>query len=191
MTFRGALAKLTAKENLVKVRHAEQGVSPCSGLYSIYVDRADALPSPFSVELKRRSTCLMYLGIARRSLLKRLIQQDLRHQSPSTFFRGIGAVLGYRPPIGSLRGMANQRNYKFSQGDTGEIIHWIDDHLLVSWYECEATSLSKIERCLIRHLIPLMNSTHNPARSEVLASLRKECREIATSKGRRRDGYQQ
>ena len=118
-------------------------------------------------------------AIASRSLQKRLVQQDLRHRNPSTFFRGIGAVLEYRPQAGSLRGMANQKNYKFSRSDTGEIVRWIDDHLRVWWCECEPASLADIERSLIRQLTPLMNTTHNPAKSEVLAALRKECREIA------------
>ena len=180
MTFEDALAELTAIEKLVKVEDAEQDAPTRHGLYSIYVDRAETLPSPFSDELKRRGTCLLYIGIASKSLQKRLVQQDLRHRSPSTFFRGIGPVLGYRPPVGSLRGKANQRNYKFSRSDTDKIIRWIDDHLRVWWCECETASLADIERSLIRKLTPLMNTKDNPAKSQVLATLRKECRDIAT-----------
>ena len=179
MTFKDALAELTAERKLVKVDHAEQFAPATPGLYSIYVDRADVLPSPFSGELKRRGICLLYVGIASLSLQERLVQQDLRHCNPATFFRGIGAILGYRPPAGSLRGMANQNNYKFSRPDTGEIIHWIDDHLRVRWCECEPSLFDKIEQRLIEHLTPLMNTTHNPARFEALAALRKVCREIA------------
>ena len=179
MKFEDALAELTAKEKLIEVEDAEQYAPPCPGLYSIYVDRTEVLPSPFSDELKRRGTCLLYMGIASRSLQKRLVQQDLRHRNPSTFVRGIGAILGYRPAVGSLRGMANQNNYKFSRSDTVKVIHWIDNHLRVRWCMCDPESLDKIKPRLIRRLTPLMNTTHNPARSEALAALRKECREIA------------
>ncbi len=57
----------------------------------------------------------------------------------------------------------------------------IDDHLRVRWCECETASLVDIERSLIRQLTPLMNTTHNPAKSQVLAALRKECRDIGQS----------
>ena len=31
-----------------------------------------------------------------------LVDQDLLHQQASTFFRGIGAILGFRPPVVTL-----------------------------------------------------------------------------------------
>lgn len=56
-------------------------------------------------------------------LFNRLFEHALRHQNPSTFFRAIGAILGCRPVPGSLAGIKNQKNYKFSTNDTAEVVH--------------------------------------------------------------------
>ena len=152
---------------------------PCGpGYYAIYVDDAGNLPSPYCDLLLRRRTDLMYIGIATVSLYQRLVQQDLRHQSPSTFFRGIGPILGYRPQRGSLVGMKNQKNYRFSVADTAAIILWIYAHLSVSWLEAKP-ALKGIEASLIGLHRPILNTTHNPERVPELAPLRAECRRIA------------
>lgn len=174
-----AFAILGSITGLRKIEEAEVEVPRKPGLYSIYIDSADALPLPFDAELRERGSQLLYIGIASKNLHRRLILQDLRHKSPSTFFRGIGAILGYRPPDGSLRDRVNKNNFKFSPGDTAAIIRWVDDHLLVHWVECERASLREIERDLIRQLTPLMNRVHNPIKSAALARLRKQCWEIA------------
>src|SRR5205814_7359543 len=82
------------------------------GLYAIFIDDAKSLPEPFCSMLIRRGTRLLYMGRARKSLSVRLIDQELRHKRAATFFRGIGAILGLRPQRGSLRGKANQNNYR-------------------------------------------------------------------------------
>lgn len=151
------------------------------GYYAIYVNDTSVFPSPFREDLARRATQLIYIGIATVSLHERLVEQDLRHGLPSTFFRGIGPILGFRPQSGSLNGMSNQNNYKFSASDTAEIIRWMAANLSVSWVE-ESPALASTEKALIRAHQPLINTTHNPARSRELAALRLECRSIARTR---------
>jgi hypothetical protein len=142
------------------------------------MDDPRALPSPFCDLLAQRGTRVISIGIATVSVYKRLVEQDVRHQQPSTFFRGIGSILGYRPPPGSLVGKANQNNYKFSPADTAEIIEWIEEHLLVNWVEAKP-ALATMEKSLIPAHAPIMNTTHNPDPVAELAALRLECRTIA------------
>lgn len=153
------------------------------GYYAIFIDDASVLSSPFGDLLLQRASRLIYVGIATVSLHKRLVEQDLQHQAPSTFFRGIGPVLGYRPQPGSLVGKANKNNYKFGAADTAEIIRWIFAHLSVNWVEVDP-ALALIEKSLIRTHRPIFNSTHNPDRVPQLATLRAECRRIATMESR-------
>lgn len=182
MTFERILENLSASAGLVTVDDAEQNVPSFPGLYSIYIDHADALPMPFSGELTHRATRLLYVGKATKNLRTRLIEQDLRHRrGASTFFRSLGAILGYLPPVGSLRGKARPYNFKFGREDTKEIIQWINCHLMVRWCECDSRLINKSERCVIKTLAPLMNLDHNPAKSRKLESLREKCREIAIS----------
>lgn len=148
------------------------------GYYSIWIDDPDNLPQLYADWLRADETKLIYVGIATKSLLRRLVEQDLQHKSPSTFFRGIGPILGYRPVKGSLVGKSNQNNYKFSKEDTASIIGWIESHLSVRVVEESPTS-GNTEAGVIRNLCPLLNTTHNPDALGELAQLRKECREIA------------
>lgn len=156
---------------------AEANVPEAPGYYSLFVDTARSLPAPFGELLGARGTNLIYAGIATRSLRIRLVDQDLRHRRASTFFRGIGAVLGYRPLRGSLLGMKNLKNYRFTSSDTLEIIEWINAHLAVGWVAGDAQE--KVEAAVITHLRPLMNSKHNPDRLKELSALRALCRHIA------------
>lgn len=148
------------------------------GLYAIFVDEAASLPDPFGGILSTRKTRLIYVGKAD-NLSSRLIGQDLRHEQPSTFFRGIGAVLGYRPPVGLLRGKSNQNNYRFSAADTQRIIKWIDAHLAVNAVALPQGEPERYEPEVIRQLTPLLNTAHNPEALRELADLRAECRRIA------------
>ncbi|GAB4254369.1 MAG: hypothetical protein Kow00129_15370 [Thermoleophilia bacterium] len=171
--------RLLDPKNRVTPREAAELAPMKPGLYAVFVDRPGSLPEPFGTELRRRGTDLVYLGRASRNIAKRLVEQDLRHLSPSTFFRTLGAVLGYRPPSGSLRGRSNQNNYKFSRADTERIVNWIDEHLVVSWIEVSAGALDDEEKSLVRSLGPLFNLTHNPTALEELKRIRRECRDIA------------
>jgi hypothetical protein len=142
--------------------------------------------------LVKKQTNLIYIGIAERSLFKRLFEQDLRHKHPSTFFRGIGPILGYWPPPGSMAGRKKPDNYTFSKSDTAKIVNWIDNHLLVSWVKANPalkgielrTELKNTEKELIRQHCPIINTTHNQHKVKELADLREDCRRIAAGAGK-------
>lgn len=130
------------------------------GYYAIFVDSPNQMQSPFSNLLLERRTRLIYIGIATKSLRQRLVEQDLLHRQPSTFFRGMGAIIGFRPSPGSLFGKSNQNNYTFSPEDTKQIIAWIDEHLSVSWIEADP-AIEEVERGLIRKHFPIINTDDN------------------------------
>ena len=96
----------------------------------------------------------------------------------ASFFRSLGAVLGFRPPVGSLWGKTNQCNYRFSPSDTATVIEWINEHLSVQWL-CRSTTLANMEREAIHRYRPLLNIAHNPAPSPELEKLRAVCVALA------------
>jgi hypothetical protein len=156
---------------------AETKVDSSPGYYAIFLDmdRADNLEPPFYEILRTRGTDLLYVGIAEKTgLRKRLVDQDLHHRNPSTFFRSLGAVLGYRPPPAGLRG----NNYKFSPQDTEKIVDWIKRALRVHWVS-EGPAILAEEKSAIRVLCPLLNIKHNPKRIPELKELRRKCTAIA------------
>lgn len=163
-------------------RLADELVPTRPGYYAIFVSQPDLLGQPFGQILQSRGTCLIYVGIATSSLRRRLVDQDLHHKKPSSFFRGLGVILGFRPPVGSLVGKVNQNNYRFNPADTGEIISWINEHLSVSWVDAVRADKGA-EKKAIEKLRPLINTTYNPDRLPELAQLREECRRIARSTG--------
>lgn len=158
-------------------RYAPERVPSMPGYYGIYLDHVDTIRGLLPTSVHVPDQRLIYVGIATISLRQRLVDQDLRHQSPASFFRSVGAVLGYRPPKGSLVGRRNQQNYAFTLGDRGRIRLWIERHLLVSWVSVEP--LRHIEKSLIAEIRPLFNIQHNPEPNELLINLRQECRCIA------------
>jgi hypothetical protein len=103
------------------------------GMYAIRVQNPKVLPSVFSKALADRNHNLIYIGIASQSLYKRMLGQELRARGHGTFFRSLGAMLGYLPPKGSLATKKNKRNYTFSSPDEAAIISWINKNLLVNW----------------------------------------------------------
>ncbi len=147
------------------------------GYYAIWIKNIQALRDPFKQELTKRSTNLLYIGIAEHSLTKRLFEEELQHRSPATYYRAIGAILGYRPETGSLIGKKNKNNYKFSKTNTESICEWIDKNISVSFHATIKVNTAT-EKFLIKKYIPLLNWTHNPAKFQPLKILRKECREI-------------
>ncbi len=149
-----------------------------SGLYCIRIDNPESLPEPFATYLKDRNHNIIYIGIATQSLYTRFLNQELRANGHGTFFRGIGAVLGYRPPKGSLLHKKNKNNYKFSKADNKMIIEWINAHLLVNWVEFSG-DFEAIETLLVEKHLPMLNTSKNPEKLAELAALRKKCREIA------------
>lgn len=147
------------------------------GLYCIKLKKGASLPAKYGTV---RDDGIIYIGKGD-SLRERLWEEELNHKRPATFFRGIGAVLDYLPPKGSLIGKSNQNNYKFSPEDTEAIKKWMRQSLLVNWIRVEQTQINDIEKALIKKYQPLMNTTHNPNPSKELAAARKRCREYAQS----------
>lgn len=148
------------------------------GLYCIKLRKGVVLPERYG---EVREDGIIYIGLATKSLHQRFWKQELNHIGKATFFRGIGAVLGYLPPKGSLLGKKN-KNYKFSEEDTESIRRWNRQSLLVKWIPMDAAILVKVEKKLIETYQPLMNTTHNPNPSKELAAARERCRQYAQSK---------
>lgn len=148
------------------------------GLYCIKLRKGIPLPAKYG---KVREDGIIYIGQASTSLRQRFWRQELNHHGAATFFRGIGAVLGYLPPKGSLYGKST-KNYKFSDEDTEAIKKWIRQSLFVNWIPFGTDNMDTVERDLIQKYRPLMNTTHNPTPSPELAAARERCREYARSK---------
>lgn len=149
-----------------------------SGLYCIHISDINKLPKPFNTFLADRQHNIIYIGIATESLNRRFLNQELRANGHGTFFRSIGAVLGHRPPKGSLTTKANKRNYKFSTTDEQKIIKWINDNLQVNWIDFSG-DFGSLETGLITKYRPLINLAKNPSALQLLSDLRKECVQIA------------
>jgi hypothetical protein len=148
------------------------------GLYCIRISDINKLPIPFNTFLEGRQHNIIYIGIATQNLNRRFLNQELRANGHGTFFRSIGAVLGYRPPKGSLTSKANKRNYKFSQTDEDKIIKWINDNLHVNWVDFSG-DFESLETQLIAKHKPLINLAKNPSALKELSDLRKLCVQIA------------
>ena len=160
---------------------AEEFVPRRTGYYSIWVADESSLPRAYADRLRQQRMQLIYVGLAAgQTLYERLFQQDLRHKKASSFFRSLGAALGFRPLRGSLVGMKNQRNYKFSSSDTEVIVRWIDSHLQVGVVE-ESPARHETERMAIAHFCPVFNLAHNPRPFSELIAARRECLEVAYS----------
>jgi len=176
------VGRLLSGTGLVLASRAELDVPPVPGIYAICIDHPNTLPSPFAAYLLQKETTLIYVGKASESLQARLVEQDLRHRQPASFFRSIGAIGGFRPPPGSLAGKKNQNNYTFSTDDTTSIITWINTHLLVRWVTMRARDVQQYERMAIERLRPLLNIANNPDKLPELVALRAQCRAIARSR---------
>jgi hypothetical protein len=149
------IARLVSNSDVCRAHESDDCVPHRAGLYAIFLDTPQLLPAPFSTRLlSGNERQLIYIGIATKSLQARLVKQDLRHKSPSTFFRGLGAILGYMPRAGSLIGRRNQNNYRFSPDDTRSIIEWINSHVFVRWVE--STDCAVIERLAIPRYNPIL-----------------------------------
>ncbi len=169
---------LMNEKNFKNASDIDNLVPNVSGLYCIRISDTNKLPKPFNTFLANRQHNIIYIGIATESLNKRFLNQELRANGHGTFFRSIGAVLGYRPPKGSLATKANKRNYKFSQTDEQKIIKWINDNLIVNWVEFTGDFETIETELIIKHR-PLINLAKNPSALQLLSDLRKECVQIA------------
>lgn len=148
-----------------------------SGLYAIRIKSASLFPELIRTELIKRNTNLVYIGKADQSIRKRLYQ-ECRGKGHGTFFRGIGAILDYLPPQGSLVNKKNQNNYRFSADDREKITNWMNENLKFNFVESNE-EISEVEQDLIKKHTPIFNSRHNPQKFEYLVKRRKECRNYA------------
>jgi hypothetical protein len=137
----------------------------------------------FKDEVVNSHNSIIYIGKGERTLNERL-QEECQGVSHATFFRGIGAFLNYKPLRGSLIGKSNQNNYKFSDKDACLIIDRMNLNLYFSFLKIDKDidkDIDKIEKHLIIEYQPILNTKHNPSRSNIFALKRKECREYAKS----------
>lgn len=170
--------RLMNEKNFKSAANIDNLVSHKPGLYCMRIVEINKLPKPFNSFLGDRQHNIIYIGVATESLDRRFLNQELRANGHGTFFRSIGAVLGYRPPKGSLVTKKNKRNYKFSKTDEQKIIKWINDNLQVNWVEFGG-DLETMETELIRTHRPLINLKKNPLALQLLLDLRNECVQIA------------
>lgn len=161
-------------KNMISAVDAEKFVPAQPGVYCIAIANRKALPEPIYTELVKRDHDILYVGLASKNLQKRLVHQDLRHKSPASFFRSIGAILGYRP-IKSNK----PTNYQFSKEDTTAIVYWINENLKISWQLVDM-ELAQAEKDLILEMKPIINIECNPYKIKELQEIRKLCRELAT-----------
>lgn len=167
------------KDDQFKSAHGIDSVVPDKpGIYCIRIINPNQLPKLFRDNLLGRKHDILYIGIATKSLKKRFLNQELRAIGHGTFFRSLGAMLGYRPTAGSLIGKANSRNYKFSSSDTNNIISWINSNLKVNWIVAQ-NNFEELENELIGKHLPLLNLAKNPMPFAELSKLRSECVRIA------------
>jgi excinuclease UvrABC nuclease subunit len=166
MTFEDLEAQLMDKDAF---KPADVSAPTTSGIYCIRIDDVNNLPEAF------RRDNIIYIGKAdgSKGLSKRL-DQELRGKGHGTLFRGLGAVLGFRP----ARGSSKNNNYTFSPDGKASIIQWITTHTSINWVGLDE-DVEEIEELLIKKYRPVFNNKHNPDKSKELEKLRKECRRIA------------
>ncbi|WP_264524021.1 GIY-YIG nuclease family protein [Flavobacterium sp. N502536] len=165
-------------ENFKSLREFENVNLDFFGVYAIKVKDISVLPKKLNEEIENQDSAIIYIGKAERSSLKKRLKQECRGKGHGTFFRAIGSLIGFRPPIGSLNGKSNSNNYKFSESDSIKIVDWINENLLFDYLKAEK-NIDFAEQDLIKHFQPILNTTHNPKKSKYLALLRKECRDFA------------
>lgn len=176
--FAAAEKKLIHGDFIFVVALSGTMVPDVHGLYCIKLRKGAKFPTKFG---KVRDDGIIYIGQASTSLRQRFWEQELNHHGAATFFRSIGAMLGFLPPKGSLAGKST-RNYRFSPEDTEVIRKWMQQNLLVNYIVVDESALDDIEEALIRKYTPLVNIAKNPAASEALKAARENC--VAYAKGK-------
>ena len=162
------------------INELEEGrkVPDSPGIYCIKIRKGVLFQKDYG---KIRENGIIYIGKAESSLRTRLWEQELNHNGHATFFRSIGAMLGKRPPKGSLYGK-DSRNYEFDYTDTEFIKNWMKKSLLVNFIVLPIDKIKDVEDRLIKKYCPLVNIKGNPQKSKAIETVRKECVEIAQSK---------
>jgi len=182
--------KLIMKDNKYK-KYAEQlmdeshfvsvdeGISnspECYGIYCIRINNVDILPDECKKTLNERQHNILYIGVA--TNLKQRLMQELYAVGHGTFFRSIGAVLGFLPPQGSLSDKKNKYNYKFSSVDNETIIRIMKENFIINYIKT-ATRNEELEKKLIEQYKPIINIENNPNKLEFVEKKRIFCREVA------------
>ncbi len=162
----------------VPARSAEKEIAPVKGIYFIMIKKLSKLPVELRVHQKQIAADkhVIYIGKAgnKQGLWQRLLLQDLQHRrGPSTFFRSVGAVLGYEPEQ-NLRGKKT-RNYRFSPEDTQAIRTWINCNLFVNVKEIPDEPLGELEKGLIKSFRPCFNVADNPNPCQYVVDQRARC----------------
>jgi hypothetical protein len=158
-------------ERSIPVFGAETLLPDSPGKYAFFVENVDRLPELFAREaLTRPFPRLIYIGKADVSLAARVWHEECQHRRPGTFFRSVGAMLGFRSPKGG-------RNYEFASGDKQFVIGWIAKNLRVAWdTNGPVGSQFDGEQALIKRFAPLLNLQGNPRKFAELSRLRAICR---------------
>jgi len=157
-------------DQAVRVSGAEHMLPVRPGKYAFFCEDLNDLPSLFLKEAKSRPPPLLYIGKADVSLKQRVWFEECQHRRPGTFFRSVGAMLGYRSPKGG-------KNYRFAADDQAQVIRWIANKLRVAWSAEEIDgSHAASERDLIIRYAPLLNLQNNPKKFDELERLRAKCR---------------
>lgn len=147
-----------------------------NGFYIIRLRDKSALPQKYHQYIQPNQ--LLYIGKAEnQNLYKRFFKQELKGIGHGTFFRSIGAVLGYRPEKGSLYHKKNKNNYIFNSTDKKKITEWLSENVEVNWIIYNGDF--SVEKALIKKYLPIFNSIHNPNKLIELEKDKNECRMIA------------
>lgn len=169
---------LMNEKNFKTITSCEHQIPDSPGLYCIRIADIKSFKKPFSDILNERNHNIVYIGVASKSLRRRFLGQELRAKGHGTFFRSLGAVLGYFPIPGSLANKANQNNYRFSPTDEVKIIEWINKNLLINWVTLKE-SWNQTEGELLQQYSPLLNIAGNPGALREVVELRNECKRVA------------
>ena len=79
---------------------SERDVPESPGLYCIRLKNTNDFPVAFNQYFSEIMNAIIYIGMASKNLRKRLYSQELHAKGHGTFFRSLGAVLGFMPPKG-------------------------------------------------------------------------------------------
>lgn len=175
-----AMKVLLNQKNYRLAGRIDEFVPDQPGFYAIRIQRYVLLPKKFMEACETRKSNLMYIGVAKQSLKKQLLGEEIRSEGHGPFFRNLGAMLGYLPPKGSLVGKSNTKDFFFSAADETAIIEWINQNLLINWL-CMDSGFDEIEAQLILDEQPLLNIEKNPGALKELKALRKHCIEVANA----------
>lgn len=164
--------------SFVKAGTIDDLIPEVTGFYCIKLAEGSTLPERYQKHISNRNHKIIYIGKAEgQCLRKRFLGQELRAKGHGTFFRSIGAVLGYLPEKGSLLNYKNKKNYTFKPSDESKIINWINSNLEVNWISFDGDF--SIEKNWISKYCPLLNDIHNPRKLRELKEDKAYCRAVA------------